>query len=341
MIKKIIKERLHILLESKDYRVVPQDYKKEFGQTGSGKAIFGKPNIAKASNEDTAKALYKIKEAKQIVRAYKEAYLNGVPDSDGIIRFNIDYQNKKYECKIPPQFKNKTSIGGRSVNYLYYFDDPNTGDGAIEMAMDKSGYMTAKQLRSKPDIEQSPDLTGAADAGYEKEYEGRTKYFRVKVGVMGKEGEKYYSVFPSPAIDANIKTNFIFSDEIISFMQGGFDYTSDEKGEELANKMELTKKIEKIRKDSELILGRPISSNSEWLKFKERLIRLYGNDKSLFDLDMNTETNNFVDIYKNKNLFKQVGKPEIGLPKDEMDTWEKEQKEKLARIAAARARMKK
>jgi hypothetical protein len=56
---------------------------------------------------------------------------------------------------------------------------------------------------------------------------------------------------------------------------------------------------------------------------------------------MNTETNNFVDIYKNKNLFKQVGKPEIGLPKDEMNTWEKEQKEKLARIAAARARMKK
>lgn len=341
ILKSLIKEHLNKLLEDKGYRVIPQDYSKEYGQTGSGKAIFGKKDIAKASGKDIAKAMFRIKEAKEIVREYKNAFINGKPDMYGFITFEVFFQGKRYECKIPPQFKNKTSIGGKGVDYLYYFDDPNSGDGAMEMVLDKTGFLRAKQLRSKPDIEQSPDLTGAADAGYEKEYEGRTKYFKIKVGVLGKTNQKYYSVFPVPAIDANIKTNFIFSDEIISFMRGGLDYTSDEKGKTLANNMDLEKKIEKIRKDSELILGRPISSNDEWNKYKQRLIKLYGSEDALFNLDIESETNNFVDIYKNKNLFKQIGKPEIGLPKDELDAWEKEQKEKLARIAAARARMKK
>jgi hypothetical protein len=339
--KDFIKHKLHILLEDKGYRIVPQDYRKEFGQTGSGKSIFGKPNILKATTQEITRAIFRIREAKEAVKAYKEAFTNGTPDLEGIVRFNVTFQGKNYQCKIPPQFRNKITIGGQKVDYFYYFDDPTAGDGAVEMVLDKRGYLTVKQLRSKPDIEQDPNLSAAADAGYEKEYEGRTKYFKLKVGVLGKMDEKNYSVFPTPAMDANIKTNFIFASEILEFMKGSSVGTDDKKAKEFSDKMEFNKKIEKIRKDAEIIIGKPISSNREWIDYRNFLIKAYGKSDAPFKIDTDKEVENFLEKYKTKNVFKPIGKPEIGLPKDELDAWEKEQKEKLARIAAARARMKK
>jgi hypothetical protein len=341
LLKKIIKETLHRLIEEKGYKIIPQDYSKEYRQTGSGKSIFGKKNVIRATTEEINRAAFRIKEAKEIVRIYKNAFINGIPDLNGVIKFNVTFQNKQYECKIPPQFKNRNSIGGNKVDYLYYFDDPNAGDGAVETVLDKRGYLNVKQIRSKPDIEQNPDLSSATDAGYEKEYQGMLKYFKVKVGVLGKFSEKNYSVFPTPAIDASVKTNFIFASEILQFMKGSSLGTSDDNATKFSNNMDVDKKIEKIRKDAENYIGKPISSNKEWIEFKTYLIKAYGKPDSPFTLNADKELENFISKYKVKNVFKPIGKPEIGLPKDEKDAYEKRNQEKLARIAAARARMNK
>lgn len=342
-IKSLIKETLNKFFEDKEYKIAPQDYSAEFRQTGSGKSIFGKTQRAKATEATIQKAKSRILEAIKIARDYRTAYANGVPDEKGVIYFKAEYQGKIYTCQIPPQFKSKETAGGQETDYRYYFNSPEIGDGAMQVSLDMNGKMTAQTVRPRPDMLDDPNLSSASDSGYSREYQGTLRYFNVKVGAMGKYQSEVrrYSIFPTPAIDAQIKANIAFNTEIMEFLKGGADYTFDEKGKELADKMEFNKKIEKIRKDAENIIGKPISSNKDWLEFKAYLIKAYGRPGAPLKIDISKEVDNFIEKYKTTNIFKPIGKPEIGLPKSELDAWEKEQQEKMARIAAAKARMKK
>ncbi len=329
--KKLIQENLRKLAEDVN---ISQDYNAEFNQTGSGKSIKGKPNLPDASRFDVAKIRAKITQAHQIAKAYREAY------QKGLNAFDVIWQGNQYTCKIPKGFREKTNLAGEKTDYLYYFEYPNVGDGGFQVSMDKTGFMRAKHIRAKADMDQNPKLAAATDAGYQKDYEGRTKYFFVQAGVRGKFQEDGYSIFPSPAMDAAVKTLISFQTDIIDFMSGALGYTSDTKGKDLANNMNLEDKIKKVRLDAErqLNVGKSLAFNPVWSAFRESLLKKYAGETSVFNFDINSEVEAFVETFKNKNPFNPSGKPELAMPKDEMDAWEKEQKEKLARLTAARAR---
>lgn len=328
--KNLILEYLHKLTEDINLQ---QNFDAEFNQTGSGKSIHGKPNMPNASAMQIAKMKARITQAHQIAKTYREAY------QKNLNTFNVMWQGTEYTCKIPDGFREKTNPAGQKTDYLYYFDYPNIGDGGFQIAMDKTGFMKAKHIRSKADMNQTPNLAAATDAGYQKDYEGRTKYFFVQAGVKGKFQENGYSVFPSPAMDAAIKTLISFQTDIIDFISGNLGYTSDAKGKDLANNMNLEDKIKKVRLDAEQILktDKSLAFNPIWTAFRENLLKKYNSEKSIFNFDINSEVDAFVETFKNKNPFNNQ-KPKIGLPQDEIDAWEKEQKEKLARLIAARAR---
>jgi hypothetical protein len=331
--KHLIKEALHKIAQKKGV-TVPQDYSKEFGQTGSGKAIFGKPNISKATEVDINRTKERINDSIEVAKVYRNAYVNGNPDETGNIPFRVMYQGRVYDAKIPQAFLSNQTAGGKETDYMYYFNVAEIGDGAMQIKYDKRGYGEASVVRSKTHIPFNPDLGSAADAGYSKDYEGRHKYVTIKVGVRGKyQGEaKFYSVFPSPAMDAKIKADIAFRTEILDFMIGGGDYTTDNKGAEISNiKMDLDTKIQKVRKDAEMIIGKPLASNSVWLTFKDEL-------KQMGDFDAQQMTQQLLQMLKGQGVKK---KSEIGMSPEERTEWEKQQQDKLARIAAAKARMKK
>lgn len=332
--RQLILEALHKVAQKQGVINVPQDYSKEFGQTGSGKAIFGKPQMVSASEADINKTIQRINDGIQVANAYRNAYMNGTPDETGNIPFKVFYENRIYDVKIPPQFFEKITAGGDKVDYMYYFNSPEIGDGAMQVKYNKVGYAQANVLRSKTDIPYKTDLGSAADAGYNRDEQGRYKYFNVKVGVRGKyQGEtKFYSIFPSPAMEAKIKADIAFRTEILDFIKGSSDYTTDDKGVEISNaKMDLDTKLQKVRKDAEMVIGKPLATNNIWLSFRDEL-------KQKGDFDAQQMTQQLLQMLKNKGVEK---KGEITMSPDEKAEWEAQQKEKMARIAAARARMKK
>lgn len=314
---------------------IPQDYSKEFNQTGSGKAIQGKQNITQASPAEIRKAKAAMAHAHQFNLAYKQAFATGQPDENGIIHFQAPFQGRLWDCQIPPQFKNKTNIGQKTVDYKYYFDYPDLGDGAFQVGVDKTGFIQAKNLRSKPDMNVSPNLSQATDAGYTKTYEDRIKYLDVKAGVLGKEGRGRYSVLPTPALDAAVKANIGFQTEILDFMQGGGDYTTDNKGKEISNAADLDMKIKKIKKDAENHLGRPLTGHPDWEKFKSELLKKINSPEEKDALDVDVATRTFIKSFKDKPK-----KSEISLSKDDLDDFERRQAFLRDRLAAARNRKK-
>ena len=331
--KNLIIERLHKLIEDKGYRIVPQDYSKEFGQTGSGKAIQYKKTKLAADPEQIRLAMYRISQATIIDQQYREAYKNGIPDNDGIIHFESTYMGKKYDCQIPPQFK-------EDKKYYYYFNSSEIGDGLIPIKITKEGKIEGGNIRTRPDIEITPTLSNMGADYNITEY---AAYFNVRVGVKGKyqKENKRYSVFPTPAIDANVKTHVIYKTEILDYLKGGGDYTSDEKGKELSAKMNFDKKINKIIRDAQNIIGKPIRSNKTWLDWFEQLKLNYDTPEKQQAMDAEAMLKDFIELYKTKETIPSKETPKISMPPDEEAEWEKQQKEKLARIAAARARMKK
>lgn len=331
--RELIIEALHKVAQAQGVRVVPQDYSKEFGQTSSGKAIFGKPNVAKSNEADIRRTKERINDAIEVAKAYRNAYMNGTQDETGSIPFKVMYQGRVYDCKIPQSFLSNQTAGGQSTDYLYYFNSPEIGDGAMQIKYDKRGYGEASVVKPKADIPFEPSLGSAADAGYSKDYQDMFKYVTVKVGVSGKYQDKgFYSVFPNPAMDAKVKADIAFRTEIIDFMQGGGDYTSDEKGAEISNaRMDLNTKLQKVRKDAEMVIGKPLAANTVWLSFKDEL-------KQKGDFDTQQMTQQLLQMLKSSGVKK---KSEIGMSAAERAEWEAQQKEKLARLAAARARMRK
>lgn len=338
--KFFIKEKFRQLINESD-KYIPQNYSQEFRQTGSGKSIFGKPNKAKADPEKIRLTHFRIANAKKITAAFKDALKNGQKDIDGFIRFNVDWNGQQLIGKIPSSFTKKEDINGNPVNYEFYFDTPELGDGAFQIKFDKQANAVTNTIRSKADMPNRPDLTSAADAGYSKDFDGLIKYFFVKAGVEGKyqNEAKRYSVFPTPAIDAAIKAFANFGTEMIDFLEGGRGYTSDDMGKEISNKMMFDKKVEKIRKDIEDKIRKPISHTLQWKEFKSNLYKKFENPKSPFKMDIDMEVDDFIRKLTKKNPFEPIKKPEISLPSTELSDFEKAEKEKQERLAKFKAQL--
>ena len=339
--RKLILENLHKLIEAGGYRIAPQDYGAEFRQTGSGKSMSGIPNKEVISDTKLNQVMAQLAMAKQISQKYRKAYENG---EEGLF---INWMGKKILMRIPNELRTAIGPNDKPVDYSHYFDVPNIGDGGFQFSLYKNGNLLGGNIKSRPDMERMPNMGSATDAGYEKTYDDRIKYFYVKAGVLGKyqeEAGNFNSMLGTPAMDAAIKVRNIFHDEILDFLtkdKGAAQYTSDAKGTDIANKMEFEKKLEKIRKDAELAIGKPVYGNKTWMDWKDQLKLAYDTPEKQQAMDINQMTKDFIEQYQNTNTVLPKGKQQITMSPDEEDEWEKQQKEKLARIAAAKARMKK
>jgi hypothetical protein len=164
------------------------------------------------------------------------------------------------------------------------------------------------------------------------------------MGKYQEEAGRFGSILDTPAIDASIKVRVIFHDEILDFLtkdKSIAQYTSDKKGAAIANTMEFDKKIEKIRKDAEMAIGKPIYGSTTWMDFKDQLKLAYDTPEKQQAMDIAQTTKDFIQKYQETNTVIYKGKQQITMDPEEEAAREKEQKEKLARIMAARARMKK
>lgn len=339
--KKFIIETLHRLLEDGGYKIVPQDYGAEFRQTGSGKSMFGVPNIDVISDEKLNKIIAELTIAKEISLKYKRAWDKG---EEGVF---ISWMGRKMLMRIPKELRTATDPNGKPVDYSNYFNIPTVGDGGFQYKLYPNGNIVGGVVQSRPEMTDRPNLGGATDAGYNKVYDDRIKYFFVKAGIMGKyqeEAGRFASILDTPAIDASIKVRVIFHDEILDFLtkdKGAAQYTSDKKGAAIANTMEFEKKLEKIRKDAEIAIGKPVYGNKAWMDFKDKLKLMYDTPEKQQAMDINQMTKDFIRQYQETNTVLYKGKQQITMSPDEEAEWEKQQKEKLARITAAKARMKK
>jgi hypothetical protein len=97
------------------------------------------------------------------------------------------------------------------------------------------------------------------------------------------------------------------------------------------------KKIEKIRKDAEQVIGRPISSNTKWIAYKTDLEKRFDTPEKQAQADVNQEVKNFVQQFKD-NTSQPVGKAQVSLGSDENSDWDKEQAAKQARLQAFKDR---
>jgi hypothetical protein len=339
--KNFILEKLHILLEDKGYRIAPQDYGAEFRQTGSGKSMTGVPNKKVISDNKLNQVMAQLALAKEISLKYKRAWDKG---EEGVF---VYWMGKKMLMRIPKELRTATDPNGRPVDYSNYFNIPTIGDGGYQYRLYPNGDIVGGHVQSRPDMTDRPNLTGAVDAGYNKVFDDRIKYFFVKAGIMGKykeEAGRFASVLDTPAIDASVKVRVIFHDEILDFLtkdKGKAQYTADKKGAEIANQMEFEKKLEKIRKDAEIAIGKPVYGSKTWMDFKDRLKMDFDTPEKQMAMDINQMTKEFIQQYQESNTVLYKGKQQITMDPDEEAEWEKEQKEKIARISAARARMKK
>jgi hypothetical protein len=340
ILKSLIIEHLRRLVEN-GYRIEPQDYGAEFRQTGSGKSMTGIPNKNVISDEKLNQVMSQLALAKKISLDYKRAWERG---EEGIF---VYWSGKKMLMRLPKELRTATDPNGNPVDYSNYFNIPTIGDGGFQYKLYPNGNIVGGVVQSRPDMADRPNLSGAVDAGYNKTFDDRIKYFFVKAGIMGKyqeEAGRFASVLDSPAIDASVKVRVIFHDEILDFLtkdKGQAQYTSDNKGTEIANKMDFEKKLEKIRKDAEIAIGKPIYGNKTWMDFKDKLKIIYDNPEEQKAMDINQMTKEFIQQYQETNTVLFKGKQPITMDPEEQEAREKEQKEKLARIAAARARMKK
>jgi hypothetical protein len=333
--KNFILEELHKLLETNGYKIQPQDYGAEFRQTGSGKSIFGVPNKLTISDSKLNQVKAQLALAKELSLKYKQAWDKGL---EGVF---VNYMGRKMLMRLPKELRTGTDPNGNPVDYSNYFNIAEIGDGGFQFKLYKNGNLIGGNVRTKPDIEKKPDLGSATDAGYNKVYDDRIKYFFVKAGIGSKYQEevgRFGSVLDTPAIDAAVKVRVIFHDEILDFLtkdKGAAQYTSDKKGAEIANKMEFEKKLEKIRKDAEQQIGKPIYGSKTWMDFKDELKIMFDNPEEQKEMDINQMTQEFIKRYQSEYPTKKMGKPEISLDPEELDAAEKQRELIKARIAAA------
>ena len=336
--RKLIIENLHKLIEAGGYRIAPQNYGAEFRQTGSGKSINGVSNKDVISDAKLNQVMAQLAMAKDIAQKYRKAYENG---EEGLF---VNWMGKKILMRIPNELRTAMGPDDKPVDYSHYFDVPTIGDGGFQYSVFKNGNILGGNIKSRPDMDRMPNMGSATDAGYNKVYDDRIKYLYVKAGVLGKyqeEAGNFSSMLGTPAMDAAVKVRNIFHDEILDFLtkdKGAAQYTSDKKGADIANKMEFEKKLDKVRKDAEMAIGKPIYGSTTWMDFKDKLKIMYDNPQEQKAMDINQMTQEFLKLYKAQNPEKTLGKPEVSLDQSELDAAEKQRELIKARIAAARAR---
>lgn len=322
--KKLIAEKLRSILEAIGDKYIPYNEKPEL-VAAARQGFSNKPvNTAKAVAEITSK----IAQAKNISKQFKEAYDAG-NDS-----FEASWNGQRIIGNLKAIRAAITSPSGQNTNYKYYFDDPNSGDGGFQGRLHRNGTMTITHVKAAPSMADDPNLSSQTDAGYYKEFMGTYKYFKVKAGFLGKyqTEAKNYSVFASPAADAAIKLYSCFPVEMLDFVKGSLDYTSDEKGKELSNQADLESVLKKIQKDSEIQLGRRLDKDKIWLDYKDYLRKSYSGDKPTpFKINADREMQDFIEKYKSKKIFSKLGPKEIGMSPEEKEAFDKEQQEKNAR----------
>ncbi len=326
--KKLILEYLHKLLEDQGVKIVPQDYSAEFRQTSAGRSLNGVTNKDVISNEKLRSVVAEMGMAKKAVQAYKTAFANGDKT------FYINWQGQQILGRIPDDFRNAQDPNGRPVDYSNYFDIPTQGDGGFQYKLYKNGNIVAAPVLTRPDQIHNPSLAAATDAGYNKEYDDRIKYFYVKAGILGKyqTENKIYCVFPTPAIDGAIKVRVINHTEILDFLtkdKGAAQYTTDDKGAAISNQMDAKMKIDKVRKDAEIHLKKNISSSPIWMDFKKQL--------QTADFDIYKATQELIGQFKHNDV---TPAPAISLDAAELADFEARQAKYQARLDALRARRK-
>jgi hypothetical protein len=287
-------------------------------------AKAGVSNKDVISDEKLHKVMSDCSMAKKAVLAYKEAFQNNESS------FVVSYMGQKMVGKIPDNFR-------ANPDNLHYFDIAEMGDGGFQFKLYRNGNLQGTHVKARGNMDVNPNMHSATDPGFDKNFEDRIKYFTVKAGFQGKYRDAMvYSVFDSPATDGSIKVRVINYPEIIDFLtkdKGHMQYTADEKGNELSNQMDFKKKIEKVRKDAEQIIGRPISSNQKWMNFKADLEKRLDTPEKQAEADINQLTQDFVQQFKNTTT-QPVGKTQVSLPSDEKSDWDKEQAAKQARLQA-------
>lgn len=327
--KQLILERLKQLVEAQD-RIIPYDERPELRAAAKN----GIPNKEVISDERFNQIMAQLVQAKQIAVAYADAY------KQGLNSFVVNWMGQKMIGRIPDALLKAVDPRGNPIDFSRYFEIPNLGDGGFQYKLYPNGNIVGGNVLTRPDQIHNPNMSSATDAGYNRTFDDRIKYLQVKAGFLGKyqdEG-KPYSVFATPAIDGAIKVRVTAAADITDFLskdKGAKQYTADKKGEAISDSMETKKKIEKIRKDAEAVIGKPISSNQYWMAFRDDLIKSLETQP---EFNVGQKTQEFLDIYKKNNS--NVGKPEISLPSDEMDAFKQRQAAMQARVDAMRARRK-
>lgn len=315
--KQFIKQILNNLLES--YKA--PDFKQELDAISNPFQKKYAPLTPQQLNDITNTNI----DAKKIAREYREAF------ELGINKFHAVYKDRIITGLIPPSFK-------QSQDAINYLQDPTMGDGGFQVRLDRRGNLAVMNVRAATKMADQPNLSSATDAGTFYDYQGAYRYFRINVGLQGKyqQENSKYSLFITPAMDAEIKTRIAFGPEIIDFVQPSQSYTADNKGKERANQFtDLHPMIKAIRLKAEDILHTKIAHLPVWKDYMHNFQIRY--NTSPFPISIDQEVEDIVDRYNKANPFrKPMTKPQITSAPD--PEWDKAQAEKAARLAAFKAR---
>jgi hypothetical protein len=291
-------------------------------------------HIKKLSPEKFENTILLISQAQNIRDAYRQAFKQNKPN------FSAKLGNKVLTATIPQHFFN-------SPQNINYFDDPCIGDGALQVSINLEGYMMASDIRPSAKMTHQPNLGQASDCGNYYDFKGQYRYFRVKVGLSGKyqkESTKY-SVFQTPTIDAVIKARVYFKDDILNFLNPSSAHKPLSSPEIVAKQdaqgvlKNIRARVEGVLRDNKW-LGKDetIAHKPFWRNYATKFLKRY--EKNPFKKGEDfiwQETLEAMELYKkfqkNPQTISLTGTPE-------MSDWEKEQKAKAERIAAAKARQK-
>ena len=320
-----IKESLYGV--NKDDKIIPYNEKPEFNAAAKI-GISNKDSISDAQFREVARDIV---QARQAANAFTKALKNKQPT------FQAEFQGRILNGHIPDNMLNSLDINGKPLDWSRYFDIPSMGDGGFQAKLYKNGKIIVGNVRTNPNLEE-PNLGAATDAGYNKIFDDRVKYFDLKAGVAGKfQDVKVYSVFETPAIDAAIKVRTLNHEEITNFLRPSKSYTSDKKGQEIANtKMDRENKISKIRFDAEKILQYPLAKSAFWVNWKKINLEMLP-DEDFKKLDVKQAAELLASQFRRANPNKK--KPELSITKtpEEIEA-DKAKAERYAKFLAQKNR---